>query len=65
MPKTKNERISLQINYFDSDKRTELKNWAKKNGTSIRLLLHALLEKKDEIQPLIEKSIIKSRESAV
>lgn len=47
------ERISFQINYFERSKRSEFKKWASKNDSSVRLLLYALLNKKEEIQKLI------------
>lgn len=47
------ERISFQINYFEKSKRSEFKKWASKNETSIRLLLYALLNNREDIQKLI------------
>jgi hypothetical protein len=55
--KKENRNVSFQVNYFDSDKRAELKNWAAKNKISIKLLIYSLLGKKDQIQKLIKEDL--------
>lgn len=55
--KKENRNVSFQVNYFDSDKRAELKNWAAKNKVSIKVLLYALLGKKKQIQELIKEDL--------
>lgn len=55
--KKENRNVSFQVNYFDSDKRAELKKWAEKNGASIKILIYALLNRKDQIQKLIKEDL--------
>jgi len=51
------ERVTLQVQCFETSKRNALKKWAHKNGASVRELIYSMIKREKEIQPVIKKDL--------
>ena len=50
-----NDSTGLQVSLFGSERREELKKWAKQHNVSVRLLLYKLLDNRVAINKLLKE----------